>query len=351
MAAFSRGLGLAMSQRIFSFVPTTASKTCSERPMARVAQAIRRSPILQAARNLQTSTRLQASKLKHQPKSRAPPTTRPNTLARVEHGLAPAKHATSPKPGARGAPQGAVSLPVASPAVAAKLAALGRPTILYQSTGHFWLRFSSIAAALFCTLYAGINYSANIMYPPPDLSKWIILAFACICLFMGGLGYLFFISTARIVRRITAVPTSSLPEAYLRPDTLSTSKMPEAEKAALRALQASPIALECEVAGTIPLIGDRRIVAALSEVFVPFEWQHTPLTTGAVAPTGIQGWFLSMRRGLLAEGFSPVMIKGQRYKIDILVGKIFDNGRTPQLLLPARGDQFTDTVLDRILKR
>lgn len=342
MAAFSRGLGLAMSQRIFTSTPTTASKTCSERPMARVAQAIRRSPIIQAARNLQTSTRLQASNHPRSPKPRTPSTTGPNKPARVTLGSPPAKQTYPPV---------SASLPVASPAAAAKLAALGRPTILYKSPGHFWLRFSSIAACLTSTLGAGVLYYLNVLYPPQDAPKWIFVSFALICATMIGMGFLFFISTARIVRRITAVPTSSLPEAYIRLDAASTRKMSAAERTALEALQASPIALECEVTGMIPLVGNRRIVAATSEVFVPFKWQHAPVSRGEQLPTGLAGWFMSMRRGLLVDGFSPVMIKGQRYKIDVLGGKVFDHGRTPELLLPPRGDKLSDTTMDRILKR
>lgn len=335
MAAFSRGLGLAMSQRIFSFAPTIASKSCcSERPMSRVAHAVRCSPIIQAARNLQTSARLQASRPKRQ-------------VARTDP-AAPPTAKNAPAGPFKFSPSPASRRPSISPsAVATKLAGLGRPTILYKSASHFWLRFSSVSAAAFCITYAGINYYTNVMYPPPGLSWYVPAAFAFLCFFVGVLGYLFLISTARIVRRITAIPTSSLPQAYLSP---GRANMSSAEERSLRALQASPVALECEVGGTLPLLGTRKIVAAPSEVVTAFKWAQAPVSRGS-APTGVGGAFVGVRRGLLAEGFAPILIKGGRYKVDVLTGKVFDHGKSPDLLMSYKPSAFTDTWMDRLLKR
>ncbi|CAN8097517.1 unnamed protein product [Discula destructiva] len=352
MAALSRGLGLALSQRIFSFAPTTASKCCSERPMARVSHAVRRSPIIQAARNLQTSARLQASKRSVPAKPMSTPTAKPKQQVIQENRTpSPANNTVNP---AAEAPASASSGPLptaaripanASGAVANKLAARGRPTTIYKSASHFWLRFSSVSAAFFCIAYAGVNYYTNVMFPPPGLAWYVPLAYSLVCLFMGLVGYLFLISTARIVSRITAVPTASLPAAYLRP---GRAKMSLADEQALRALQASPIALECDVGGALPLLGNRKIVAAPSEVVVPFKWVQAPVSRGVVPPGGV---FVGFRRGLLAEGFAPIMIKGKRYKIDVLTGKVFDHGRSPDHLMPYKPDKFSDTWLDRLLKR
>lgn len=367
MAAFSRGLSLGLgsglSLRIFSFAPKPTSSTLPDRPMARVAHAIRRSPIIQAARNLQTSAPLHASKQGAKSKATPRATAPSKPPSRPEPTLSPVKRTPSPSVDATSFARG----PAAS--VAATLAARRSPTILYQSPSHFWLRFSSLSAATFLISYAGINYYSTIVYPPPGLAWWVTLAFSMVCLVSAGFGYLFLFASARIVRRITAVPTTSLPPAYLK----ESKKMTAVEKQAQNALRASPIALECEVGGTFPLLGRRKLIAAPHEVLLPFKFFQAPVSrraaqlpaaktsqpglAGTMAKPfqavgrGAGGAFYGLRRGLTSEGFAPIMINGKRWKIDVLSGQVFGDGKMLDVLMPYRPDRFTNTWLDRLLKR
>lgn len=345
MAAFSRGLGLGLTQYIFSFAPKTASKTCFERPIGRLSHGIHCSPILQAARNLQTSARLHASKQAAQPKSkpRNPQPAPSKPPARAEPAPSVEKRAPSPLGKKKLLAHNA---DVVS-AVAAKLAARGQPTILYQAPSHFWLRVSSLSAATFLISYAGINYYTTIAYPQPGLAWWVPVAFSLVCLVSAALGYLFLFASARIVRRITAVPTASLPASYLK----GGKKMTEAENKALNALQASPIALECDVGGTIPLLGHRKFIAAPSNVLLPFRFVQAPVSRAAEGRPSQAGAISSLRRGLTSEGFSPIMINGKRCKIDVLYGQVFDHGKTLDVLMPYQPGKFSNTWLDRLLKR
>lgn len=321
MAAFSRGLGLAMTQRIFSFAPPTASKSFSDRPMARVALAIRRSPILQAARNLQTCARLQAARTPHPARAQKP--------ARTDLASLPTS-------------MGKVFSPHT---VASRLASRGGPVVLYEASNHFWLRFAAISAALSCVTFAGVHYYTTVLYPPPGLAWYVPVAYSLVSMALAMLGWLFLFSTARIVCKITAIPTTSLPQAYLKP---GSANMSAEQSSALKKIRASPIVLECLVNETIPLLGNSKIVAVPSDVLTAFKWMQAPVSRGMPQPRGA---LLGLRRGLMSEGFAPIMIKGRRYKIDVFAGKVFDNGSMLDSLMPYRPSQFTFTWVDKMLKR
>lgn len=344
MAALSRGLGLGLTQQIFSLAPKTASNNCLNRQMSTTSHAVRRSPILQAARNLQTSARLHASKeaaqAKPSPRVLQPaPSKQP---IRAETAQSAAKKSAAPLGKKK---LQSINASVLS-SVTAELAARGQPTILYQSPSHFWLRFSSLSAATFLISYACINYYVTIAHPQPGLAWWVPVAFSLVCLVSACLGYLFLFSTARIVRRITAVPTSSLPASYLR----GGKKLTAVEEKSLNALRASPIALECEVGGTLPLLGRRKFVAAPSNVILPFKFEQAPLSR-ATAGKVVGGALSGLRRGLTSEGFAPIMINGKRCKIDVFSGQVLENGKNLDVLMPYRPDKFSNTWLDRLLKR
>lgn len=222
-----------------------------------------------------------------------------------------------------------------------------RPTILYESAPPFWLRFSSVSAAVFCVGVASISYYYNVMHPPPDLVWYVPLAYQFVCILLAMMGWLFLVSTALSVRRITAMPTASLPAAYR---TRGPVKMSPAAERAFQALLASPIALQCDVAGSLPLVGARKIIAAPGDVIVPFHWRQMPVAQGGAAAAG-QSVYMSFRRGLLAEGFLPIMIKGKRCKVDVLAGTLFDKGRALEYLMPCKPRMFSNSWVDRLLKR
>ncbi|KAJ4391104.1 hypothetical protein N0V93_004719 [Gnomoniopsis smithogilvyi] len=344
MAAFSRGLGLGLTQHIFSLAPKTAKTTCLEPPLSILSHIVRRSTIPKVARSFQTSARLHASKQATQPKpnprSHQPAPSKQHTRAEP----APSPQKTSSP--ALGKKQVAVQNAGLVASVANELAARGQPTILYQSPSHFWLRFSSLSAATFLISYAGINYYITIAHPQPGLQWWVPVAFSLVCLISACLGYLFLFSTTRIVRRITAIPTKSLPASYLK----GGKKLTPTEGQALKALRASPIALECEVGGTLPLLGHRKLIAAPSNVELPFRFTQAPVSQASDGKS-FGGPLYGLRRGLTSEGFSPIMINGKRCKIDVLSGKVLDGGKVLDVLMPYRPDKFSNTWLDRLLKR
>lgn len=248
--------------------------------------------------------------------------------------------------------------------------------MLYQCPSHFWLYFSSFAAAFFCIAYAVIHYWSIVAYPPEGLAWWIPHGFAVICLFMGLFGVWFLYSSAFIVRRITAVPAGLLPAAQLRaaaarakakgPGRASAAASASASSAAAQ-LQAGPVALECEVSSLLPFLPARKIVAAPGEVLLPFKFAGLPMATHAgkgvpsppppprgvigriakpfeVLGRGVGGAFHGLRRGLLRQGFAPIKVKGMRYKIDITGGELFEKGKVLDHVVAFRPERFQDTT-------
>lgn len=340
------GLGLGLNQRILSFAATKAFPSFRPQPTAtaRIPQVIRRSPIIQAARNVQTSARQVSSKGS---KSAKATTSHPKPLDPMSRdGLELAK----------------------------RLAATGRPTILCKAPSHFWLLFSSISAATFCVTYALFNYWYNVAHPPANLAWWVPHSFAFICLFMAMLGLRFIWSSSYIVRRITAIPRSQLPKSFLTGGADGKAgKLSPAHKRSLDAIKASPIALECELRKTIPLLPPQKIIVAPNEVQLPFKMAEKPcgLLSGTRPPpppaqdfigrtiarpfealrVGPSGVWKDVRRGLTAEGLSPIKIKDIKYKIDITGGEMLAKGDALDALVTQRPPaEFKSGVLERLLR-
>lgn len=186
--------------------------------------------------------------------------------------------------------------------------------------------------------------------------------FAFICLTMACAGIWFMYSTAFIVRKITAIPKTSLPASYLKGGAgKARKKMSADEEQSLQALQASPIALECELSKMIPLLPAKKIIAAPSQVLLPFKFANTPVAMAAgqvVQPSPVDGFigkiakpfeflgrggssaFQGLKRGLLREGFSPIKIKGLRYKVDVTGGKLYNKGKVIDHVVAYRPERF-----------
>ncbi|KAI9823901.1 MAG: hypothetical protein M1832_002219 [Thelocarpon impressellum] len=67
---------------------------------------------------------------------------------------------------------------------AEKLALKPSPTLLYQAPSHTLYVVGSYAFGLFCLSYAGFNFYAHYLHPPPGLSPWIPVAFGGVCFAM-----------------------------------------------------------------------------------------------------------------------------------------------------------------------
>lgn len=353
MSAFSRGLGLALNQRIFSSVPTTTIPA--------------NSPILQAARNLHASARL----CKPKPPKVKPPQAKP---PKAKPKAAKSKYAI---PSAYIKPTERPSLPSpfrttwnagASLAAAARLAKSGQPTLLYESPSHFWFHFFSLLTATFCLTYAGMHYYWHI-WNKPEGCHWLLpVGWAFICLAIAATGAYFVFGTRHIVRRITAVPKELLPKEYRSIGAPNQSPR-VAHTAAL--LKDSPVAIEVTLSQLFSRASAKKIIAAPSEVWLAIRMQDlarkqdiaktaeravirppnpTRDTILDKASDTINNIWTGAKRSFVKGGFIPIKVSGDRYRLDVDKGaKVLDGGKTVDVLLPCYPGRFEDGLWQKFL--
>lgn len=339
MASCSRGYGYGRDMLLL--LPRSASTHSCLQPCAtRILHARR---MIRATRTFETSTYLCAKqKPAPTPVKQKPPPKKPSPQILPYR---PTSKATSPTPATAAA---AAKPAAAGLSVAQRLAQRGERTVLYEAPSHFWLRASGLSASLFCMGYVGVHYWTIVAHPPEGLAWWVPHAFVPILLAMGYFSGHFALSTTNIVSSVAAVPRSSLPRSYL---TGGVAKKSPREERSLVALNASPVALEVAVTPLVPLLPPRKIVVAPEEVLLPFKMQSTPVgraAAGTGAPEvprrdgdvmsriaapfealgrAVRGPFSGIVRGLTREGFAKIQIKGEKYKIDVLGGKLLDEGK------------------------
>jgi hypothetical protein len=81
-------------------------------------------------------------------------------------------------------------------------------TLLYAAPPHTLYIISSYTAAFFCFAYAGYNFNAHYMHPLPNLSTWVPAAFGVVCFGMACFGGYLVLGPARLIKTITAIPSS-----------------------------------------------------------------------------------------------------------------------------------------------
>lgn len=362
MSAFSRGfIGLGLSQRIFSCAPKTipfANPSFPGRNAASFSQAIRNSPILQCARNLQTSASLRAAKPKVKLTSAKPEYKAPTTTSTTRANPPPPPR-VAPSTSSSGGRNAAASI-----ATATRLAALGKPTVLYESTSHFWFHFFSLLTSTFCVTYAGVHYYSYVLNPPQACDLWLQWVYGFICVGMLGLAWYFLYGTTRIVRRITAVPRQLVPQKHFH--TFKGQSPKQANEVAL--LKQSPVAIEITLSQISSLTSEKKIMAAPSEVWLAVKMQELTAEQEAkkeaagpmVEPDPARDTFLDRfadsvntmfrgaKRALSKGDFLPIKVHGERYRLDIAPGaKVLDNGKSADALMPTFPDKFNDGAWSR----
>lgn len=252
---------------------------------------------------------------------------------------------------------------------------LGRraaPTLLYEAPSHFWFRLSCTSAGMFCIGYTLVNYWSIYLRPPPDLVWWVPHAFGVICVVMAGLGGYFILGGARIIRTIHAVPASRI-------DALAGPGL------AANVAKAAPVFLEVEIGRMLPVLPARKLYVPPAAMAVPFRLAAfgidgerigpeteagSPATTGyervlarradeerrkrdheyemnhlMTAPfrhawQGARVAWVGIRRAFSREGFVPVEVDGQKYKLDVTGGWALENGRALDRLVTIKEGQL-----------
>jgi len=266
----------------------------------------------------------------------------------------------------------ATPLPARISSYAEQLAAKGRVP-LYEAPSHFWFRFSSISASIFCVSYTVYQYWSIYLNPPEGLSWWVPHAFGVVCLFMSGMGGWFLLGTSRIVRSIDAVSVAS---AMAKCKDKGNGSLPRDLTMSLQTT--SPIYLEIQTQRMMPLMPRKHINLWPEQLQIPFRVADAVTAREAGAITG-QPQSLKARvkaeraakearererqhtlnnimtapfrdakkatrimasgiaRAFNREGFAKIKVNGSNYKFDISGGWAMDNGRALDRVLAANG--------------
>ncbi|KAK4442147.1 hypothetical protein QBC34DRAFT_419200 [Podospora aff. communis PSN243] len=353
MASFSRGLG----PQFFLLVRQQAPCKCAAtpQPASHILFRLSRSPFQMHTRSrfLQTAARSKAP-VKGAPKGGPVPKPTPNNAAPL---LTPAP---------------VTPLPSRIISYASQLAIKNRVT-LYEAPSHFWFRFSSVSAAVFCIMYTTYQYWAIYLHPPSDLDWWVPHAYAAILIFMSAVGIYFGLGITHIVRSIDAVSVSSLLAA-------NKGKLPKAlvRDAGVGTGTTSPIYMEVELQRVIPFLPRRKFRVWPDQIELPFRMadavaaqsgggaaskapmtlkqqveaqraererraaerkynmEHIMTAPFRDAKKGFKAVWEGMARAFHREGFAKVDIGGTFYKLDVTDGWAMDQGRAMDRVLPIK---------------
>ncbi|KAJ5054742.1 uncharacterized protein L3040_001007 [Drepanopeziza brunnea f. sp. 'multigermtubi'] len=138
---------------------------------------------------------------------------------------------------------------------ASQLAQKSHPTLLYQAPSHTAYMIACYGTAGFCFTYATISFWSNYIMAPPDISKWVPIAFGGISFLMAALGGWLILGPARLVRSISAIPRS-----------VSVAQKTLSKKATVPELQ---IEIELKKMLPIPFFPARKIYVKANEVELP----------------------------------------------------------------------------------
>ncbi|CAK7218737.1 hypothetical protein SBRCBS47491_003612 [Sporothrix bragantina] len=272
---------------------------------------------------------------------------------------------------------------------------LGRRTVstlLYEAPSHFWFRATTLTAGFLTVIYTVANYWSVFLDPPKDLMWWVPQAFAVICGIMLAGGAYFVMGGLGIIRVIHAIPSARI-EAIAGKAAAST---------AARAVKDAgggpmpPIILELEIGRVLPILPARKRYILPENLVVPFRFASYGLNgdmkpvAGAAAATGAaagagsgssnvpltgyervkaheaeqervaklreyemnhlmtapfrhagqgaQSTWHQIQRAFSREGFVPVLVNGDRQKLDVTGGWALENGRALDRLVTLKSD-------------
>jgi len=206
----------------------------------------------------------------------------------------------------------------------------------------------------FSLFYAGTSFMTNYVKAPPDLSPWIPVAFGFVSLGMCAFGTWLCLAPSRIVKTITAIPQSASRVSGALSKNTMKSTQPELQ-------------LEVEVKKMFPLpfIPARKLYVKPGEIALPaplapsrnrkaltagnelrqqrlqkevaelkaMEYEQTHIMSAGIRhplrafSKAFYSFFQGTRRAWYREGFMKILVKNQRYKLDVTGGWALDEGK------------------------
>ncbi|CAK7230139.1 hypothetical protein SCUCBS95973_007471 [Sporothrix curviconia] len=275
-------------------------------------------------------------------------------------------------------------------------------TLLYEAPSHFWFRATTLTAGFLTIAYTVGNYWTVFAYPPENLLWWVPHAFAVICGVMIAGGTYFLMGGLGIIRVIHAIPSARIEaiagkgaaataaravkdagggpmppifleleigrvlpilparKRYILPENLvvpfrfasyglSGAMVPVAGAAVTGTAAAATAAATGAAAGAgsghsnAPLTGYERVKAHEAEQeriakAREYEMDHLMTAPFRHAGQGAQSFWHQIQRAFSREGFVPVLVNGDRQKLDVTGGWALENGRALDRLVTLKND-------------
>ncbi|XXH04669.1 hypothetical protein Hte_011088 [Hypoxylon texense] len=277
------------------------------------------------------------------------------TLARISNRLyatakaKPASPKTTPK--AAGTPKTAArplakSLQVSRLSYAQQLAEKATATTLYEAEPGKIFLLSSYMAGLFCATAAAVNIWLNVFNVPDGTNPVVQVGMGLVGILMAGFGTRFALIPAGAIRSIKVLPARAVKATGPAGSRVSPAAVPvrleiEARRNApfpfvpLRRFQADPndVVMKARMYNrkTAPSEHEKILMKQEEEARLKkereYEMNHLMTAPFRHAGQAASKVFASLRRGLIGEGFAPIVIGGVKYKLDITLAYALEEGR------------------------
>jgi hypothetical protein len=220
------------------------------------------------------------------------------------------------------------------------IASKSHATLLYAAPPHTMYIISSYTAAFFCFTYAGYNFNAHYMHPPPNLSAWIPVAFGVVCFGVACFGGYLVLGPARLIKSITAIPSSAQTVAKGAGKNGSLAIEIELRKMLpipffpARRVTAKPEDLTLNRRIYVPPVDPRQSAVERLEERRRLEREQEEERRKSIwmrpfrdANRSFHKLFRAMRLVWTRDSFLELAVKGQKYKLDVGGGWAVDEGR------------------------
>jgi hypothetical protein len=224
------------------------------------------------------------------------------------------------------------------------LASKSHATLLYAAPPHTMYIVSSYTAAFFCFAYAGYNFNAHYMHPPPNLSPWIPIAFGVVCFGVACFGGYLVLGPARLIKTVTAIPPTQAQAVAVAKGVgkngpglaieIELRKMLPIPFFPARKVIAKPEDLTLNRRVYVPPVDPRQAAVERLEERRRREREQEEERRKSIwwrpfrdANKAFHKLFMAMRLVWTRDSFLELAVKGSKYKLDIGGGWGLDEGR------------------------
>ncbi|EGX97148.1 hypothetical protein CCM_01807 [Cordyceps militaris CM01] len=263
-----------------------------------------------------------------------------------------------PQPPARGTP---------APTRYAFIKSLGAkttPTILYESSSHFWFYFGCWSSGITILAWTALT-GPTVVHQPEGTPSWVGYVFGAAYVLLGSMAFYILSKTPNVVRSIRLLPAVPSPApVVVAPRAAAAAAQPlTAALPATAAATAMP-QLEVTVNRMVPMLSPKILVTSLDNValksrfslpdeYVPelkrleqqraaeetrakqrtFDLQHLLTIPFRHIARAVSGFFRGVRAAWTDMGFATIKVGGKEFKVDVTRGFAHEGFKTLERLV------------------